>query len=61
MGINEKNNSREIVTKNNRLVELKLFGLIMANVHSQQEQTLERYEIDVSLLKDQTNDKNFYA
>lgn len=58
------------VIKNNKLIEfkgrlttneLKLFGLIMANVHENQTEDLEKYVIDVSELKGYTRDKNFYG
>lgn len=62
--------SNNLVIKNNRLIEykgrltlseLRLFGLVMANVHKEQAQDLAKYVIDVSVLRDNTSDKNFYG
>lgn len=62
-----KNN--KLVVKHNKLIEfkgrmtvneLKLFSLIIADVREQQDNQLQEYYIDVSVLEEMTKDKNFY-
>ena len=59
----------KLVVKHNKLIEfkgrmstseLKLFGLIIADVRGQQDRQFEEYHIDISVLKETTKDKNFY-
>lgn len=63
------NKDHKLVVKHNRLIEfkgrmtineLKLFSLIIADVREQQEKTLQEYHIDISILKETTNHKDFY-
>lgn len=62
-------NDKKLVVKHNKLIEfkgkmtpneLKLFSLIIANVREQQKNIFERYSIDISPLKDNTNHNDFY-
>lgn len=64
----EKKNDK-LVVKHNKLVEfkgrmttneLKLFGLIIADVREQQDNQFQEYNIDISVLEETTKDKNFY-
>ena len=59
----------KLVVKHNKLIEfkgkmttneLKLFSLIISDVREQQEKQFERYNINISVLKETTKDKNFY-
>src|SRR5699024_7903077 len=70
--MNERNineNCNKLVVKHNKLIEfkgrmttneLKLFSLIIADVREQQQKQFEEYEIDISVIKEITKDKNFY-
>lgn len=64
----EKKNDK-LVVKHNKLIEfkgrmttneLKLFGLIIADVREQQDKQFQEYHIDISVLEETTKDKNFY-
>lgn len=64
-----KEKCNKLVVKHNKLIEfkgkmttneLKLFGLIIADVRENQQKQFEEYEIDISVLKETTKDKNFY-
>ena len=66
---NLKENCDKLVVKHNKLVEfkgrmttneLKLFSIIIADIREQQENTLEKYKIDISILKETTEHKDFY-
>ena len=60
---------KKLVVKDNRLIdfkgrmslnELKLFCLVVADVREQQENQFEEYRIDVSVLAQRTDSKDFY-
>ena len=64
-----KQNCDKLVVKHNKLIEfkgrmttneLKLFSLIVADVREYQERTLEEYKINISVLKETTEHKDFY-
>lgn len=64
-----KENCNKLVVKHNKLVEfkgrmttneLKLFSIIISDIREQQENTLEKYKIDISILKETTEHKDFY-
>ncbi|MGO1820106.1 MAG: replication initiation protein [Senegalia sp. (in: firmicutes)] len=59
----------KLVVKHNKLIEfkgrmttneLKLFSLIVADIREQQERVLEEYKINISVLKETTEHKDFY-
>lgn len=65
----QKKKNDKLVVKHNKLVEfkgkmttneLKLFGLIIADVREQQDKQFQEYNIDISILEETTKDKNFY-
>lgn len=64
-----ENNNKKLVVKHNKLIEfkgrmsvceLKLFGLIIADIREQQEGRFEEYKVDLTILKETTNHNNFY-
>lgn len=66
---NKKQKCNKLVAKHNKLIEykgrmtlneLKLFSLIIADVRDKQEGQFKEYQIDISVLKEITKDKNFY-
>lgn len=65
----KKEECNKLVVKHNKLIEfkgkmttneLKLFSLIISDVREQQQKQFEEYEIDISVIKEITKDKNFY-
>lgn len=66
----KKIKEKKLIVKHNRLIEyrgkmtpgeLKLFSLIVTDVRENQVTQFEKYRVDVSVLKEATQDKNFYG